>query len=253
MKDHAAPHDSHASRMPRPRGRSIGLGAVLFDMDGTLVETEEYWDVGLAELAVRLGGELSPAVRPAMTGVSVPVALDLLYGDLGIDRAADDVRADDAWLQARVVEMLTEDVVWRPGARELLAGVLAGGVRAALVTTTHRPLVTIVLSHLVADLEGDPFTVTVCGDEVPAVKPDPAPYRQAMTALGVEPAKCVVVEDSLAGVSSGLAAGAAVLGVPALQELPDLPGLTVRDTLVGVTVDDLRALVAGFAAEPVGR
>jgi beta-phosphoglucomutase-like phosphatase (HAD superfamily) len=85
----------------------------------------------------------------------------------------------------------------------------------------------------------------VCGDEVPARKPDPAPYRQAMTALGVAPEECVVVEDSLAGVTAGLAAGVAVLGVPTVQEVPSAPRLTLRDGLVGVGPVELAAVLAG--------
>ena len=227
------------------------LAAVLFDMDGTLVETEHYWDVGLEELAVRLGGQLSAAVRPAMTGVSVPVSLQLLYADLGLDPATQDAEGDDRWLQGRVVEMLTAGVSWRPGARDLLAAALAGGVPTALVTTTHRPLASIVVRHLAADLGTAPFAVEVFGDEVPAVKPDPAPYLQAAAALDVDPTRCVAVEDSLAGVTAGLAAGCAVLGVPALQDLPVLPGLTVRPTLAGLGVADLQDLVG--AREPVAR
>jgi beta-phosphoglucomutase-like phosphatase (HAD superfamily) len=117
-------------------------------------------------------------------------------------------------------------------------------VPTALVTTTPRRLAAVVLAHLAEDLGGDPFGVSVCGDEVPARKPDPAPYRQAMTALGVDPAGCVVIEDSLAGVTSGLAAGAAVLGVPSLQPLAPAPGLTLRDSLEGVDLAVLAGLLA---------
>ena len=230
------------------------LQAVLFDMDGTLVETEHYWDSALEELAVRLGGRLSSTARAGMTGASVPVSLQLLYDDIGVPRTREESAGDDAWLQARVVALLTAGVTWQPGAKALLAAVRAAGIPTALVTTTHRPLTAIVLGHLAADLTGwdpaeetpgeHPFTVTVCGDEVPAVKPDPAPYLQAMTALGVEPAGCVVVEDSVAGVTAGLAAGAVVLGMPSLQGVPGRPGLTVLPTLVGVGVDELHELVA---------
>ena len=67
--------------------------------------------------------------------------------------------------------------------------------------------------------------VTVCGDEVPARKPDPAPYRQAMTELDVEPAGCLVIEDSRSGIRSGLAAGVVVVGVPDAQSVPPAAGL----------------------------
>jgi beta-phosphoglucomutase-like phosphatase (HAD superfamily) len=112
------------------------------------------------------------------------------------------------------------------------------------VTTTPRRLADIVLTTIRADLDGDPFDVTVCGDEVSARKPDPAPYRQAMAALGVEPSECVVVEDSESGVAAGLAAGVAVLGVPAVQEIRASPGLTLRRGLVGVRVAELAAMLA---------
>ncbi len=85
--------------------------------------------------------------------------------------------------------------------------------------------------------------MTLCGDEVPARKPDPAPYRMAMTALRVEPSGCVVLEDSRAGVTAGLSAGAAVLGIPSLQPLEPAPGLVLRDSLLGIGLPDLEALV----------
>ena len=91
------------------------------------------------------------------------------------------------------------------------------------MTTTPRRLAAIVLAPSGRTCGGDPFDVTICGDEVPARKPDPAPYLQAMAALGVDATECVVVEDSLAGVTAGLAAGVAVLGVPILQPVDRHP------------------------------
>ena len=117
------------------------------------------------------------------------------------------------------------------------------GLATALVTTTPRRLARIVLGTIRADLGNDPFDVTVCGDEVPARKPDPAPYLQAMSELGAEPGECVVIEDSWAGISAGLAAGVAVLGVP-VQPLPPLPGLAVRDGLLGVGPAELAEIQA---------
>jgi HAD superfamily hydrolase (TIGR01509 family) len=216
--------------------------AVLFDMDGTLVETEQHWGAALFGLARRLGGELSPATREATVGTSMRTALDLLYADLDLDRAAS-WREDAAWVEEVVAGLFARDVPWRPGARELLTEVRAAALPTALVTTTPRRLADLVIARLAGDLDVPPFDLTVCGDEVPARKPDPAPYLQAADALGVDPGDCVVVEDSASGVAAGLAAGCAVLGVPSLQPLAPAPGLVLRDTLAGVGVADLERLL----------
>ena len=223
--------------------------AVLFDMDGTLVETEELWGEAMASLATRLGGTFSPEGREQTVGTSMRVAMSVLYADLGVRRTEEQWREDAAWVEDETaVLMATRGMPWRAGARELLTEVWAAGLATALVTTTPRRVAALVLDRITADLGGSPFDVTVCGDEVPARKPDPAPYRQAMAVLGVDPAHSVVVEDSLVGVTAGLAAGAAVLGVPSLQPLEPQPGLTLRDTLTGVGVTTLADVLAAFRA-----
>src|SRR4051794_2084982 len=223
------------------------VDAVLFDMDGTLVETEGHWGDALAAFAQRLGGELSHSARRATVGTSMRVAMRILCADAGVARTERQYRADCRWVEDATLALMAAGIAWRPGARDLLAEVRAAGVPTALVTTTPRRLARVVLRHLTADLGPDLFAVTVCGDEVPARKPDPAPYLQAMAALHVRPAGCVVVEDSAAGSAAGLAAGAAVLGVPSLQPLEPAPGLTLRETLVGVGLAELHDVLAGRA------
>jgi HAD superfamily hydrolase (TIGR01509 family) len=220
------------------------LGAVLFDMDGTLVESEQHWGEAMAELAARLGGAMSAAARERTVGTSMRFAMSVLYDDLGVERSEGDYRADARWVEDRTRELMAAGTHWRPGARELLTEVVAAGLPTALVTTTPRRIASVVLAQIADDVGGDPFDLTVCGDEVPARKPDPAPYRQAMAGLGVEPACSVVIEDSLAGVTSGLSAGAAVLGVPSLQTLAPAPGLTLRDSLEGVGLAELAEVLA---------
>ncbi|TQN42977.1 HAD superfamily hydrolase (TIGR01509 family)/HAD superfamily hydrolase (TIGR01549 family) [Blastococcus colisei] len=225
--------------------RGVGeLRAVLFDMDGTLVETEQYWGEAMFELAASLGGRMSERARAATVGSTMRRSMSILHADLGLARTEEQLLADARWVEDRTAQLLGSGISWCPGARELLIAVRAAGLRSALVTTTPRRLADIVLTTIRADLGGDPFDVTICGDEVPARKPDPAPYLQAMAALGVEPAGCVVVEDSQSGVAAGLAAGAAVLGVPTVQEIPSAPGLTVRNGLGGVDVAGLADVLA---------
>ncbi|UOY02498.1 HAD family hydrolase [Blastococcus sp. PRF04-17] len=220
------------------------LRAVLFDMDGTLVETEQLWGEAMFELAARLGGRMSDEARSRTVGTSMRTAMGILHADLGILRTEAELRADAAWIEARVAELMADGIVWRSGAPQLLLAVRAAGLATALVTTTPRLLADIVLRSMREDLGTDPFDLSVCGDEVPARKPDPAPYLQAMATLGVQPAECVVLEDSAAGITAGLAAGAVVVGVPMMQAVEPADGLVLLDGLEGLGVAELAAVLA---------
>jgi HAD superfamily hydrolase (TIGR01509 family) len=182
--------------------------AVLFDMDGTLVDSEKLWEVALHELAARYGGTLSEAARLAMVGSSMADSMAILHADLG--QPWRDAAVGAAWLEERVADLFVEGLRWRPGALALLRAVRAAGIRTALVTSTARSLVEVALDTL----GRDSFDVVVCGDEVSDTKPHPAPYLTAARLLDVPIGRCVAVEDSPTGVASALASGAAVLAVP---------------------------------------
>jgi HAD superfamily hydrolase (TIGR01509 family) len=221
---------------------------VLFDMDGTLVETEELWGEAMAALAVRLGGVFSSEARERTVGTSMPVAMSVLYADLGVERSTDQLADDARWVENETAALMTSrGIPWRPGARELLTAVREAGLATALVTTTPRRIATIVLDRITAELGSSPFDVTVCGDEVPARKPDPAPYRQAMAALGVSAECSLVIEDSKVGVAAGLAAGSVVLGVPSLQPLEPMAGLTLHNSLLGIHLHDLQGVLTAHS------
>jgi HAD superfamily hydrolase (TIGR01509 family) len=201
---------------------------VLFDMDGTLVDSEKVWDVALHELAVRAGGTLSRSARLAMVGSSMANSMRILRDDLG---QPDRPEAPDVqWLTARVFELFGGGLVWRPGALELLRAVRLAGLPTALVTSTGRKLVEVALETL----GRANFDVVVCGDEVVMPKPDPEPYRTAAALLGVPIEECVAIEDSPTGVASAVASGAVVLAVPAELALPSTDGVHLRTSLVGV-------------------
>jgi HAD superfamily hydrolase (TIGR01509 family) len=202
--------------------------AVLFDMDGTLVDSEKVWEIALQELAAWAGGKLSPAARAAMVGTSMAASMRIFREDLGqLDRPEE---PDVKWLTSRVFNLFREGLVWRPGAAELLRAVKAAGMPTALVTSTGRLLVEAALDTL----GRENFDVVVCGDEVTMPKPDPEPYRAAATLLGVRIEDCIAIEDSPTGVASAVASGAVVLAVPAELELPPTDGVHLRRSLVGV-------------------
>ncbi|MDT5035439.1 MAG: hypothetical protein QOE03_624 [Micromonosporaceae bacterium] len=214
------------------------LDAVLFDMDGTLVDSEKVWDVGLRELARRYGGELSLAARTRMIGTSMTESMDILHTDIA--QPWRDPVASVSWLEARVGELFAAGLVWRPGARRLLAEVRAAGIPTALVTATRRRLVEVALRTI-----GESnFDLVVCGDEVAHTKPHPDPYLAAAAGLGVDVRRCVAIEDSPTGVASARAAGCVVVAVPAEVALTDVANVTLVDSLEMLDVPTLRSLLA---------
>ncbi|MDP9795721.1 HAD superfamily hydrolase (TIGR01509 family) [Catenuloplanes nepalensis] len=214
--------------------------AVLFDMDGTLIDSEKVWEIAIMELARSYGGELSEEARAAMVGAAMAESMRVMHEDLG--QPWRDPVAGARELEDRVAELFTSGLVWRPGAMVLLAAVRAAGIPTALVTSTSRRLVEVALDTL----GRNSFDAVICGDEVTANKPDPAPYRMAADALGVDITACVAIEDSPAGIASAKAAGATVLAVPCELDLSHLNGETgihLRSSLDDVDVPHLATLL----------
>lgn len=210
--------------------------AVLFDMDGTLFDSEKLWDVAIFELAQTYGAAVPDETRMAMVGTSMASSMVLLHD--GIGQPWRDPVFSSSWIHDRVAELFATSIVWRPGAQELLHEVRAAGIPTALVTATERRLVEIAI-----DTAGrHNFDVLVCGDEVSNTKPHPEPYLVAARLLGVSPQDCVAIEDSPTGVASAAEAGAWVLAIPHHVPLSEGPRITLRSTLSGLTLADLRTL-----------
>ena len=215
--------------------------AVLWDMDGTLLDSEKLWDIPLYEFVEKLGGTLSLRTRQAMVGSSVPRTMSMLFAEVGVDRPAEEDVADGAaWIMRRTEEVFRAGLPWRPGAPEALRAVRDSGVPMALVTSTERRLTEVALDTIGRDL----FDVTVCGDEVDRRnKPLPDPYLKAARLLGVDPARCVAIEDSPTGVASAVAAGCTVLVVPCDVPVEQGERRVFRESLVGVRLETLAPLL----------
>ncbi|MEU5936634.1 HAD family phosphatase [Micromonospora sp. NPDC047187] len=215
---------------------------MLFDMDGTLVDSEKLWDVALQELAKEYGGELSVDARQSIIGTAMAESMRILHDDLG--QPERDPAISAAWINARILELFRTGLRWRPGAFDLLRAVRAAGIPTALVTSSPRALVEIALDTL----GRDNFDTVVAGDEVVAAKPHPEPYLTAARLLGVPIERCVAIEDSPTGVASALASGAGVLAVPAEVALPSTVGVRQVESLTGVDLTLLASLLTDRAA-----
>jgi HAD superfamily hydrolase (TIGR01509 family) len=196
-------------------------------MDGLLVDSEPLWlEVETAVMArlgagwteadqmQLLGGSLDRTVRYLLAKATRPVPPGVVAG----------------WLMSGMADRVeARGVPVRPGARELLASVRELGLPHALVTSSERSFMKVVLAST-----GMRFDALVCADDVSATKPDPEPYLLAAKLLGVDPARCFALEDSPNGVASAEAAGCRVIAVPSLTPIPPAPGRLVVPSLLNL-------------------
>ena len=214
------------------------MKAVLFDMDGTLVDSEKLWEVALQVLYSRLGGELTPAVRESTVGGSAESLMQIIYTDLGLDPDADEMAAHSDWLHYYTADLFDGGLPWCDGARELLDTLADSAVPMALVTNTRRALTERALDSIGRHY----FAASVCGDEVVRAKPAPDPYQRAAALLGFDPAQCLAIEDSVTGAASAEDAGCPVLVVPNDVEVPDSARRRHVTSLLGLDVARLREI-----------
>lgn len=208
--------------------------AVLWDMDGTLVDTEPYWIAAETLMVESFGGTWSHEEAYSLVGQGLEYSARIMQSK-GVELSEEEIILQ---LTAKVLEQIRVAVPWRPGARELLEELREAGIPAALVTMSRRSLA----DYVVECTEGA-FSAVVGGEDVANSKPDPEPYLRGAELLGVNAEDCIAIEDSRPGIASAVASGAVTIGVPHVITLELSPSYTVWDTLEGKTVADLAELI----------
>jgi HAD superfamily hydrolase (TIGR01509 family) len=213
--------------------------AVLWDMDGTLVDTEPYWLGAEIALVESFGGTWSHEEGLTLVGAGLEHSAAVLQGR-GVDMTVDEIIQH---LTDRVLERMREAVPWRPGARELLTELRGADVPTALVTMSIRRMA----EYVISTIPFVAFDVVVAGDDVTHSKPHPEPYLKAAELLGVPIDQCVAIEDSQNGLASAIASGAVSIGIPLHVALEEGPGHTIWTSLEAKALDDIsRVFGAAF-------
>ncbi len=217
------------------------LQAVLFDLDGVLVDSEPIWFRVEERVMAELGGRWRHEDQAVCVGGTLPETAAYMLARSASARSSADVQR--RLVQEMAAELRT-GVPLTPGAGELLDRLAAAGVPLGLVSSSFRVLVDAALEAIGADR----FLVSVAGDEVHRPKPDPEPYRSAVRRLGADPARCVVFEDSPPGVAAAEAAGCICVGVPDVVPLQPTRTRPVVTTLAEVDLGWLTMLPALLAS-----
>ncbi len=217
------------------RTYAVGMGdfaAVLWDLDGTLIDSEPLWMAGEHELAEKHGSAWTQEDGLALVGNSLLESGHYIKNRLGSDMSPEDI-VD--FLVIRLADALGREIPWRPGALELVNALDDAGVPQALVTMSYAAIARPVAAAL-------PLAAVVTGDLVTHGKPHPEPYLRAAELLDVDAADCLAIEDSGTGATSANAAGCHVLVVPHFVNVPEAPRRVLRTSLELLSPDDLRDL-----------
>ena len=210
--------------------------AVLFDMDGTIIDSEPYWIASEQSLAAEHNGTWTTIDSLDVIGKDLNESSKLFKERTNVPLGIDEIKN---LLSNDVQSKLSKEVPWRPGAKELLLELRKRGVKTALVTMSLRRMA----QQVVDAIPFDAFDVIVAGDDVVRGKPHPEAYEKAAALLGLHPSKCIAFEDSVTGLTSAEAAGTYAIGIPNIIEIPQKPGRVLWPTLEGVTFKQLRKLI----------
>jgi HAD superfamily hydrolase (TIGR01509 family) len=214
------------------------IEAVLFDMDGTIIDSEPHWLRAEQELVEKFGGTWSEEQGLALVGSGLWNSASLLQ-NAGVDMDVDDIVLH---LSNRVLHLVNESIPWLPGVRELIAELMQQGIPCALVTMSLRKNAEALAHAISQEIGQEVFSVIVGGDDVEYPKPNPEAYLSAAHQLGVDVTRCVAFEDSSFGAASAFSAGAVTIGVPLAVQIPHHSVHVLWDSMRGKTLADLTEL-----------
>jgi HAD superfamily hydrolase (TIGR01509 family) len=219
----------------------VPVEAVVFDLDGVLLDSEQLWNEAKREVVAEAGGRWREDAPRAMMGMSSPEWAGFLRDSLGVALPVDEI---NGLVVARMEALYRERLPLLPGAVEAVRA-LAGRWPLGLASSSNREIIDLALS--LARFAGA-FEVTVSSEEVARGKPAPDVYLEACRRLGVSPRACVAVEDSSDGMRSAAAAGMSVIAVPNPHYPPDGDALTLAAVVIE-SLDELTPELAETAHE----
>lgn len=203
--------------------------AALWDMDGTIIDSEPLWIRAEIAMLARFGLRFPEGLETQLVGLGLTAAATH-FQEMGVPLSVDEIIGE--WTEALIVGLASEQPRWMPGARELLAEFRELGVPNVLVTMSVRRIA----DAVVALLPEGTFDAIIAGDEVEHEKPHPDPYLRGAAAVGVAAHDCIAFEDSRPGATAATAAGCVVIATPGLVPLDDAAAHEVRASLTGLTV-----------------
>lgn len=219
----------------------IKPAAIFWDMDGTLTDSETLWEKATYEMSEQLGRRLTSQLRELTVGATFDDTFALCCKHAGYEPQPGDAERYRELMFARAQELYATELRVFPGITEVLEQLHADGIPMLITTNTQR-----VVAEPAFEVIGKHFFVdTICGDEVPKGKPAPDMYLEAARRVGVDPVDCLVLEDSIAGMTAALAAGCQVVGLPGADfiEVPEgavhIGQLHDNDHVEGATSADI--------------
>ena len=213
------------------------VAAVVFDMDGVIIDSEQVWDEVREELVADWGGRYRPEAQRAMMGMSSHEWSRYMHDELGLSQEPAEINAE---VVRRMLERYHGELPLLEGAVDAVRS-LAASYPLAVASSSNRPLIDAVLETAgIADC----FVATVSSEEVPRGKPSPDVYLEAARRLGVAASRCAAIEDSGNGIRAAKAAGMLVIAYPNEHYPPDAEALGSADAVIGA-LSELGAAVGG--------